>query len=73
MSTKPQIGGNIYNDELEQLRHAAEQIRQALSQLVEEPGEKARALLIAKAAVELNKIQASLIQLDRIGRDTKGK
>ena len=71
MTTKPQIGGNIFNDELDKGRLATESLRQSLSQLLEEPGPQTRAILIAKAAVALSKVEAVLTQLDRIGRDTK--
>lgn len=71
MTTKPQVGGNIYNDELEKARQASETLRRALSQLVDEPGQNARLQLIAKAAVALNELQSTLMNLDRIGRDTK--
>lgn len=71
MTTKPQIGGNHYKEELEKARHAAEIIRQALGQLVDEPGPQTRALLIAKAALSLSKMESVLTNLDRIGRDTK--
>jgi hypothetical protein len=39
--------------------------------LIEEPGPQTRALLIAKAAVALSKLEAVLNQLDEIGRNTK--
>lgn len=71
MTTKPQLGGNNYNLELEQARISAEAIRRALTELVEEPGPQTRAILIAKAALELSKITTALTQLDRIGRDAK--
>lgn len=71
MSTKAQLGKNKFKDELEEGRHAAEQIRKALDQLVEEPGPQTRAILIAKAAVNLTKILAVLNRLDEIGRNTK--
>jgi hypothetical protein len=73
MTSKPQLGGNIFNDELEQGRLATESIRKSLDQLIEEPGPQTRALLIAKAAVSLSKIEAVLTQLDRIGREAKNE
>ena len=71
MTNKPQIGKNIFNDELEAGRLATESLRRALDQLIEEPGPQTRAILIAKAAVALSKLEAVLTQLDRIGRDAK--
>lgn len=71
MSTKPQLGKNIFKDELEKGRAAAEAIRRSLDQLIEEPGPQTRAMLIAKAAVNLSKLEAALNQLDEIGRNAK--
>ena len=71
MSTKAQPGKNIFKDQLEEGRYAAEQIRKALDQLIEEPGPQTRALLIAKAAVSLSKILAVLNRVDEIGRNAK--
>jgi len=71
MSTKAQPGKNKFKDELEEGRYAAEQIRKALDQLIEEPGPQSRALLIAKSAVALSKILAVLNRLDEIGRNAR--
>jgi len=71
MSTKAQPGKNQFKDQLEEGRYAAEQIRKALDQLIEEPGPQTRALLIAKAAVSLSKILAVLNRVDEIGRNAK--
>lgn len=71
MSVRAQVGKNKFKDQLEEGRHAAEQIRKALDQLIEEPGPQTRALLIAKSAVELSKIMSVLNRLDEIGRNTK--
>lgn len=71
MTSKPQIGKNIFNDELENARQATESIRRALDQLVEEPGPQTRALLIAKSAVALSKLEATLNRLDEIGRNAR--
>ena len=71
MTTKPQLGKNIYNDELAQGRLAAEALRQALDRLIEEPGPQTRALLIAKAAVSLSRLEAALNRLDEIGKNAK--
>jgi pyruvate kinase len=71
MTTKPQLGKNVYKEELAKGREATESLRRALDQLIEEPGPQTRALLIAKAAIALSKIEAMLNQLDEIGRNTK--
>ena len=71
MSTKPQLGKNIFNDELSKGREAAKSIRRALEIMIEEPGPQTRALLIAKAAVSLSELEAVLNALDEIGREAK--
>jgi hypothetical protein len=71
MTSKPQLGKNIFNDELSKGRLATESIRKALEQLVEEPGPQSRAILIAKAAVALSKLEAVLNGLDEIGRNAR--
>jgi len=71
MTSKPQLGKNIFKEELANGRLATESIRRALDQLIEEPGPQSRALLIAKAAVALSKLEAVLNQLDDIGRNAR--
>lgn len=71
MTTKPQLGKNIFNEELAKGRQATESLRQSLDRLIEEPGPQTRALLIAKAAVSLSKLEAVLNQLAEIGRQAK--
>lgn len=71
MTSKPQIGKNVFKEQIEEGRLAAEAIRRSLDQLIEEPGPQTRALLIAKAAISLSKIQAALTHLDEIGRNAK--
>lgn len=71
MTSKPQLGKNIFNDELQKGRLATESMRQALDRLIEEPGPQSRSLLIAKAAVALSKLEAVLNQLDEIGRNAR--
>jgi hypothetical protein len=71
MSTKPQLGKNIFNDELSKGRQATASLRAALDKLVEEPGPQTRAVLIAKAALSLSKLEAVLNQLDEIGRNAR--
>ena len=71
MTTKPQLGKNVFKEELGKGRLATESLRKALDGLIEEPGPQTRAILIAKAAVALSKLEAVLNQLDEIGRNTK--
>ena len=71
MSTKPQVGKNVYKDELAKGRDATASLRTALDQLVAEPGPQTRALLIAKAAIALSKLEAVLNNLDEIGRNSR--
>ena len=71
MTSKPQLGKNIYNDELAKGRLATESLRQALDGLIEDPGPQTRALLVAKAAVALSKLEAVLNNLTEIGRQAK--
>lgn len=71
MTTRPQLGKNIYKQELAKGRLAAEAIRKALTQLIDEPGPQTRAILIAKAAVSLSEIESMLGQLEDIGRNAK--
>jgi|GEM_PF-1338576 len=71
MTTKPQLGKNVFNDELAQGRLATEALRQALDRLIEEPGPQTRSLLIAKAAVSLSRLEAVLNRLDEIGKSAK--
>lgn len=71
MTTKPQIGRNVFNQELVRSRQAAEAIREALAELTENPGPQTRNMLIAKAALNLSKIQSAIDELDKIGREAK--
>lgn len=71
MATKPKVGSNNFNQELVSGRQAAEAIRKALIEMTSEPGPQTRAMLIAKAALNLSKIQAVLDELDKIGREAK--
>jgi hypothetical protein len=71
MTQKAQIGKNIFNDELAKGRLATESLRRALDELIEEPGPQSRAILIAKAAVAVSRLEAVLNQLDVIGRNAR--
>ena len=73
MTTKPQIGRNIYNEELTKGRQATDALRSSLVALTEDPGPQTRMALVAKAAVALSKIEAVFSELDRIGREAKNK
>jgi uncharacterized protein HemY len=72
MTDKPAIGKNVWDGALVDGRNATSAARQALDRLIEEqPGPQTTALLIAKVAVQLGKIEAVLNQLDEIGRNAK--
>lgn len=71
MTTKPQLGKNVYRDELAKGRLALEALRRTLEQLVDETGQLSRSNLIAKAAIEAGKLEAVLSRLDEIGRNAK--
>jgi uncharacterized protein HemY len=72
MTDKPAIGKNVWDGALVDGRHATSAARQALDRLIEEqPGPQTTALLIAKVAVQLGKIEAVLNKLDEIGRNAK--
>ncbi len=71
MTTPPQIGRNIYNQEIARGRQSAETIRRSLQRLNEDPGPREAAQLITRAALALNEIQAMLTILETIGRQSK--
>ena len=73
MTQKAQLGKNIFNDELAKGRLATESLRRALDELIEEPGPQSRAILIAKAAVAVSRLEAVLNQLDSIGRNARNE
>jgi uncharacterized protein HemY len=70
MTDKPKIGKNVWDGVLVDGRNATNAARQALDRLIDDqPGPQVTALLIAKVAVQLGKIEAVLNQLDEIGRN----
>lgn len=71
MTHRPEIGKNAWSAELAEGRLATESLRSALNQLIEDPGPQTRALLIAKAALALSKIEAVHNELDKIGREAR--
>ena len=72
MTSKPQVGKNLYNQALARGRAAKESARNALRRIVEEsPGPQTQALLITKTALALIEIGAVFEELDEIGRNTK--
>ena len=72
MTDKPAIGKNVWDAALVDGRNATNAARQALDRLIEEqPGPQTTALLIAKVALQLGKIEVVLNQLDEIGRNAK--
>jgi hypothetical protein len=72
MTTKPQIGRNIFNEQIVRGRHVSQEARDALRRLIDEdPGPQTRAMLIAKIALSVGQIEAVLNELDQIGREAK--
>jgi len=72
MTDKPAIGKNVWDRALVDGRNATSAARQALDRLIDEqPGPQTTALLIAKVAVQLGKIEAVLNELDGIGRNAR--
>jgi hypothetical protein len=74
MSTKPQIGKNIYRGVLWRGRNQTQKARAALSRILyEEPGPQTQAILITKVAVALGEIESVFSELDEIGRNARKK
>jgi len=74
MTHKPAIGKNVWDSALVDGRNATSAARQALDRLIDDqPGPQTTALLIAKVAVQLGKIEAVLNRLDEIGRNAKNE
>ena len=74
MSDKPKIGKNVWDGALVDGRNATNAARQALDRLIDDqPGPQTTALLIAKVAVQLGKIEAIFNTLDEIGRNAKAE
>lgn len=72
MSTKPQLGRNLYRDLLRRGRENTQSMRDALRRLVEErPGPQTQALLITKIAMANGNIEAILTELSEIGKTAK--
>lgn len=74
MSTKPQIGKNLYRGVLWRGRNQTQRARAALSRILyEEPGPQTQAMLITKVAVALGEIESVFSELDEIGRNARTK
>lgn len=72
MSSKPEIGKNVYNEALRRLRLKTKSARDALRRIVEDnPGPQTMALLLTKAALAIGDVEAILTELDEIGRGAK--
>ncbi len=72
MSSKPEIGKNIYNEALRRGRMKARAGRDALRRIVEdEPGPQTTAMLVTRVALALGEIEAVFTELDEIGRQAK--
>lgn len=73
MTTPPQIGRNIYRQEIVRGRQAAEKIRRALQRMNDDPppGPRETAQLITAQALALNEIQSVFTMLDAIGQNAR--
>lgn len=72
MSTTADIGRNSYNQALSRARMACTTAREALRRIVDDtPGPQTTAMLIAKAALHLGKVDETLTELDQLGRRAK--
>lgn len=70
--TTADVGRNAYNQVLSKGREASLVAREALRRIVDEtPGPQTTAMLIAKAALYLGKVDESLTELEQIGRRAK--
>lgn len=72
MSTTADVGRNAYTQALTRGRQASLVAREALRRIIDEtPGPQTTALLIAKAALYLGKVDETLTDLEQIGRRAK--
>lgn len=72
MTTKPQVGRNIYNDAVRRGKSATEKARRALNQIIDDkPGPQTTALLIAVIALSIGEMEAALSELNEIGKNAK--
>ena len=70
--TTADVGRNAYNQVLARGRNASLTAREALRRIIDEtPGPQTTAMLIAKAALYLGKIDESFTELEQIGRKAK--
>jgi hypothetical protein len=72
MSTTADVGRTAYNETLSRGRSANLIAREALRRIIDEtPGPQTTAMLIARAAVYLGKIDEALTELEQLGRRAK--
>ena len=71
MTTTPQIGRNIWNQEIVRGKHSIETIRRSLQRMIEDPGPRETAQLITSAALALTTLQSVINELETIGRNAK--
>lgn len=70
--TTADVGRTAYNQALERGRNASLVAREALRRIIDEtPGPQTTAMLIAKAALYLGKLDETLTELESIGRRAK--
>ena len=72
MTSKPQLGRNIYNEALRRGRQKTKDARNALRRIIEDnPGPQTTAMLVTKVALALGEIEAIFTEFDEIGRTAK--
>ena len=72
MSTTADVGRTAYSQTVARGRNASLVAREALRRIIDEtPGPQTTAMLIAKAALYLGKIDEALTELEQIGRKAK--
>lgn len=70
--TTADVGRTAYNQVIAQGREASLVAREALRRIIDEtPGPQTTAMLIAKAALYLGKLDETLTELEHLGRKAK--
>jgi len=74
MTSKPEIGKNVYREVIVRGRTATHSARRALKRLLEEElGPQSQAMVIAKVALALGDMDSVLNELDEIGRNVRNE
>lgn len=74
MTTKPQLGRNIYQDAIFRAKDSLKNVRGNLKRIVNEsPGPQTLAMLITKIALEIGNAEEAVRELEEIGRNAKNQ